>query len=84
MLDEIANIDGGKERNKLLSLYLADIEKRKHMRRGKGASPSHYKGKNSDTDMFEENLSLVASIANRYSGRGLSYLDLIQEGNMGC
>ncbi|MFH1995232.1 MAG: sigma-70 family RNA polymerase sigma factor, partial [Nitrospinota bacterium] len=70
-------------RSNILSLYLADLEKRKHMRGGKGSSPSHYKGKNSDTNMFEENLSLVASIANRYRGRGLAYLDLIQEGNIG-
>jgi RNA polymerase primary sigma factor len=56
-------------------LHLKDINKR--MNEGETSS------RDAKKEMIEANLRLVISIAKKYTNRGLQFLDLIQEGNIG-
>jgi RNA polymerase primary sigma factor len=55
--------------------HLKDINKR--MNQGESTS------RDAKKEMIEANLRLVISIAKKYTNRGLQFLDLIQEGNIG-
>lgn len=70
MLDELQK-DKAAQNDPAVSEYLETLRKKVE------------KGQRAKDRLVEANLRLVVSIAKRHSGKGLSFLDLIQEGNLG-
>ncbi|PWJ91233.1 MULTISPECIES: RNA polymerase sigma factor RpoD [Oceanotoga] len=69
-----------------IKIYLKEISKVNLLtpaRERQLARRAQKQDKRARDELIKANLRLVISIAKRYTGRGLSFLDLIQEGNIG-
>ncbi|WP_207456671.1 RNA polymerase sigma factor [Desertivibrio insolitus] len=61
--------------------HMSDTEKRSQL--GRELSWVAKDGQRAKSHLLGANLRLVVSLAKRYTGRGMQFLDLIQEGNLG-
>jgi len=61
--------------------HMSDAEKRSQLGRELGWVARD--GQRAKSHLLGANLRLVVSLAKRYTGRGMQFLDLIQEGNLG-
>jgi RNA polymerase primary sigma factor len=70
-------LEAGKEARARLDIGVDDADERARLEEAVAV------GESARQRLIESNLRLVVSVARKYIGRGLSFLDLVQEGNIG-
>ena len=84
--ERIASYDKPRAEPSVFGLYLSQARRHRLLSRQEEAALAERIGRGDQDawqDLVRHNLRLVVSIARRYSGQGLEFSDLVQEGNLG-